>query len=457
MPAHNGYAEVVIKGDIRITVPDSLNLMTPFVLREQQDWFEDEIKFLRSFISPGMKIIDIGANYGTYALTMAKLIGDSGRLWAFEPTTATADCLRQSVQNNKLKNITLIQAGLSNKTGTAKLYLSDNSELNTLSKESSSGGVTETIKLQTLDACFNQYKWRDIGFIKLDAEGEESNILKKGKNTLSSLSPLIMFELKHGAEINLPLISRFNDQGYDCYRLVPGLNILIPFSPDSRFDAYLLNLFACKADKAAELEAQGVIVRNWDKPDEITTEAMSNRLDKTPFWSAFRDRGLSTKDSDYLQVLNLYATSRSEENTTQKRLACLMAAFDGAIEILGKGEQGIERLVTFSRIAFDAGEREIGVKILQGVINKYHQNLGFEVNEPFFPACERYEDIVPGDDFREWLFSSVLEQYITKHAYSCYFSRDNILPLLGKLNELGFMAEEMDRRYNLLKQLLSQT
>ena len=28
---------------VQIVVPDSLNLMTPYILLEQQDWFEDEI------------------------------------------------------------------------------------------------------------------------------------------------------------------------------------------------------------------------------------------------------------------------------------------------------------------------------------------------------------------------------------------------------------------------------
>ena len=31
---------------VKVVVPDSLNLITPYVLYEQEDWFEDEIKFL---------------------------------------------------------------------------------------------------------------------------------------------------------------------------------------------------------------------------------------------------------------------------------------------------------------------------------------------------------------------------------------------------------------------------
>ncbi len=40
----------------QIVVPDSLDLITPYVLQEQQDWFEDEIKFLRRLLQPGYQI-----------------------------------------------------------------------------------------------------------------------------------------------------------------------------------------------------------------------------------------------------------------------------------------------------------------------------------------------------------------------------------------------------------------
>ena len=214
-------------------------------------------------MKPGKKVIDIGANYGVYTLTIAKQIGEGGRIWAFEPASATAKCLDKSINSNNFKNVKLIQAGLSNKTGKATLYLSDNSELNSLTKVASTEAASENIRLLTLDSCFNEYKWRDIEFIKLDAEGEEGNILKKGKNTLTELSPLIMFELKHGNTVNLPLIRRFKEMDYDCYRLIPGLNTLIPFSLEDAIDAYQLNLFACKPEKAEQLISDEVLVKHW--------------------------------------------------------------------------------------------------------------------------------------------------------------------------------------------------
>ena len=37
---------ITITNGITVTVPSSFLLMTPYILMEQQDWFEDEIKFI---------------------------------------------------------------------------------------------------------------------------------------------------------------------------------------------------------------------------------------------------------------------------------------------------------------------------------------------------------------------------------------------------------------------------
>ena len=67
MPENN-TENITIVDDIDVVVPKSSRSMTTFILREQHDWFEDEIKFLRYYIKPGMKIIDIGSSYGLYTL-----------------------------------------------------------------------------------------------------------------------------------------------------------------------------------------------------------------------------------------------------------------------------------------------------------------------------------------------------------------------------------------------------
>src|SRR5579862_3336094 len=85
---------------VRIVVPNALDLITPYVLREQQDFFEDELRFVRELLQPGQTVVDIGANYGVYTLPMAQRVGPSGHVWAFEPASSTAQILTKGIAAN---------------------------------------------------------------------------------------------------------------------------------------------------------------------------------------------------------------------------------------------------------------------------------------------------------------------------------------------------------------------
>ena len=69
-----------IEGGVNVSVPADIRLMTSYILFEQEDWFEDEIKFVRAYLQPGLRVVDIGVNYGTYFLTTANRIGSGIRL-----------------------------------------------------------------------------------------------------------------------------------------------------------------------------------------------------------------------------------------------------------------------------------------------------------------------------------------------------------------------------------------
>src|SRR6202045_2381769 len=106
---------------VRIVVPDSLFLLTSYVLREQLDFFEDELPFVRQLLQPGQNVIDIGANYGVYTLPMAQRVGASGHVWAFEPASSTAQYLARGIAENGFGHVTLEQKAMSCESGGAKL------------------------------------------------------------------------------------------------------------------------------------------------------------------------------------------------------------------------------------------------------------------------------------------------------------------------------------------------
>lgn len=163
---------------LKVVVPNSLSLMTPYVLYEQQDWFEDEIKFIREILSPGDVAVDIGANYGLYTLSMAQKVGSSGRILAVEPAHSTAKCLNASLRENKFDWVTLDQVAVSDHQGAARLQLSNQAELNELVRgDSISLENTQEVPLVTLDQLRLQHGLEHVDFIKIDAEGEEQRII----------------------------------------------------------------------------------------------------------------------------------------------------------------------------------------------------------------------------------------------------------------------------------------
>jgi len=446
--------ELSFVNNIKVTVPSSPTFMTTFVLMEQGDWFEDEIKFIRNFLQPGMKVIDIGSNYGLYALTMANAVGEGGRVWSFEPTSDTAGCQSKSITANGFKNIELVQCGLSNRVDNVKLYTASNSEWNSLTYNPLLGNEYEMISLLTLDSCFQKYQWTDIDFIKLDAEGEEAKIIDGGEMALSRLTPLIMFELKHGNTVNKPLISKFKNIGYSCYRLLPALNILIPFDHEEPHDPFILNLFCCKDDRADQLETRGVLVREWDVNATTPSGLAFEYINSLPYGRILID-SLQKKpapDSDpYIQVLNSFVASLSG-TAPASRVGLLMSALQGMSDLMNNGENRVERLASFARIAFDAGERVLGVEILINLFNTYDAYVdGSEISSLFFPPLGRYDRITPDRDLKEWLLSSICEALIDKHEFSIYFSKDKMKPVFERLNAIGYVDDNMRKRYQLWK------
>lgn len=101
-----------IASDIKVVVLDSLEQITTYVLKEQHDWFEDEIRFVRMLLNPGDSVIDLGANLGVYALSMARVVGKRGRVTAFEPASETAALLRASALLNGFTQLEVEQKGL---------------------------------------------------------------------------------------------------------------------------------------------------------------------------------------------------------------------------------------------------------------------------------------------------------------------------------------------------------
>lgn len=449
-----GMLTVNIRGGVRICVPDSLQLLTPYALLEQEDWFEDEIGFVRRLLEPGAQVLDIGANYGVYSLTMAKCVGAAGKVWAFEPASTTASYLQKSIRDNGVDNVRLIQAALSNRRGTARLALNDNAELNALGAASGDAGG-ETVPLQTLDDAAQEYGWHDNEFIKLDAEGEERNIIEGGKRFLSAQSPLIMFEIKHDKTVNLPLIEQFQSLGYATYRLIPGLNLLAPFDPAERLDAYQLNMFCGKPERAQRLEARGLLATAGPSPTlECGTGMWKDRILNLPYsrgtrWASDAPGVFLSPGSDvYQNALNHHALAHAAVSPATRCAALMLSLAE--VRAAVEARPSPARLQSLARIAWEAGYRATAIQALNRLANSA-MDAGTASEEPFLPASSRFDAIDPGGNMDHWCQAAALVQVVRLQGFSSYFSGTGALKLLEAVRCGRFADAEMERRYQLIR------
>jgi FkbM family methyltransferase len=453
---------------VRIVVPDSLDLITPFVLREQQDFFEDELPFVRGLLEPGQNVIDIGANYGVYTLPMAQKVGSSGHVWAFEPAASTAQFLAQSIAANGFGNVTLEQKAVSSASGSARLCLHVHSELRSISHGGSAAEGGETVPLVTLDDRMDCHRWLDIDLIKIDAEGEERNIVRGGGRFFANLEPLVQYELRTNAtDMNFDLIRDFATMGYDSYRLSPGLNLLVPFDLESPPDPYLLNLFSCKTARAERLAARGALLRSRDLADADGSEGANGIRDEAgakyhwrhalahmayaaplaPVWGMAEEAGES---ADVHRALSFYARSRDNTLSMADRYHALEASFL-RLRTLCERDPSHLRLGSLARVAHDYGARAVSVKALTQLVESIRRTGVVDPNEPFLAPLERFESIAPGEALGDWILGAALEQLERREYFSTFYVGPSARERLEAIDALGFGGPDMRRRLELVR------
>ena len=453
-PAPQRATHTLVDG-VQVVTPDGYHLLTPFVLAEQRDWFEDEIRFLRRWAEPGGVVLDVGANYGTFALSLAQAVGEGGRVIAVEPTPGTAACLRQSIATNGLSHLELLEVALSDQEGLLHLKLEADSELNSLTDGPDNEGNSVEVQSMTLDSMMEERGWPALDFIKLDAEGAEVKILEGGAETLKRCSPLVLFEIKHGATLNLELADAFTDRGFDLFILVPGLHVLEPYDPERPLDAFQLNLFACRTDMAETLEQRGLLVRERAElePLQGSTRLSSwlGRLgyssDLAPRW---RGAGGRPGAAEYLAALEHYSAAHQDSDLSgAERLAHLDKAITLTRQAVDRSSSAA-RAHSLARMLRERGARLASVEVLVAMIQEVSAGT-VELDEPFFVADPEFDAISPGPELGLWCLAAAVTARIRSATFSSYFARDTTRPALESLQRMGFLSPSFQRRLELLR------
>ena len=163
-----------------------------FAFREN---YEPELAYLQNLLSPGGSFVDVGANLGIYTLVASRLVGNSGRVIAFEPSMQSFPLLQKNAALNELTNICAVPAALSEKAGKVRLYQAPCCPSgNSLAPLPSFPESFEYVVTETLDDMLRRIPARHVDVIKMDVQGAEELVLRGARKVVASMNPVIIFE-----------------------------------------------------------------------------------------------------------------------------------------------------------------------------------------------------------------------------------------------------------------------
>jgi len=136
-----------------------------------------ETELFKGLVKKGMVVLDIGAYVGYYALIAADLVGESGKVFAFEPEPENYALLLRNMEANGCKNVIPVQKAVSDRNGTVELFLSTENKADHRIYDSQDGRESITIGVTSLDRFFEGRDCR-VDLIKMDIEGSEMAALR---------------------------------------------------------------------------------------------------------------------------------------------------------------------------------------------------------------------------------------------------------------------------------------
>ena len=163
--------------------------------------FEGEIK-------PGSVVYDIGANVGYFSLLAAVLAGEKGRVYAFEPLPRNVYFLKKHVALNRMDQIEVFEAAVSDQSGEAFFGLGASTAMGHLS---ASGEIS--VQRVRLDELVRTGELLPPDYLKVDVEGAEFEVLQGAREILAQHRPVIFLDT-HQRDAHEPTIALLGELGY---------------------------------------------------------------------------------------------------------------------------------------------------------------------------------------------------------------------------------------------------
>jgi FkbM family methyltransferase len=195
-----------IKGLVRDLVPARWQVPVKHLYLKAAGGLEPELTLLPLLVTRGERGLDIGANYGTYSLTLARI---GARVDLFEPNPAIAAVLAAWAHGKT--GVAVHALALSDRSGTAELVIPGDGNIEHDSSAALAGGaVASGRRVEVPLAPLDSLNITDAALIKIDVEGHEDAVLRGAAATIAASSPALIVEIEQ-RPITRPIAAAFAD------------------------------------------------------------------------------------------------------------------------------------------------------------------------------------------------------------------------------------------------------
>jgi FkbM family methyltransferase len=194
-------------------------------LERYGEYCPGEARLFQAILRCGMTVVEVGANIGVHTVLLAKLVGERGRVLAFEPQPVVFQLLCANLALNSILHARCRQVAVAAEPGTLRLPAVDYcrpGNFGSVRPQERGGESVEVIRLDSLQL-------ERCHFIKIDVEGMEREVLQGGLLTLQKLRPMLYLE-NDSADHASQIVHWLRDLGYCTYRFAPAY-----FEPDNYF------------------------------------------------------------------------------------------------------------------------------------------------------------------------------------------------------------------------------
>jgi FkbM family methyltransferase len=178
------------------------------------EYCDTESRVFAQLVSSGDVVAEVGANIGAHTVQLAKLVGNSGEVYAFEPQRVVFQLLCANVALNDAFHVRTYHAACGQQAGTMKVPPVDYRH-----PDSNFGGVSlvdvaqgEAVPVLALDAL----EFRALRLLKVDVEGMELAVIAGARQQIRRHRPVLYVENDRRAQ-SPHLIRLIQELGYDLW------------------------------------------------------------------------------------------------------------------------------------------------------------------------------------------------------------------------------------------------